>query len=125
MALIYIDRLIVKNQNFIANSHCIHRIILMSVMIAAKYYDDFYYNNENWAFVGGIPLTEINKLEIEYLFLLHFDLSIDPDKVRIYYYIILYYIYINIFIYISISHITSNMKHTKYIKSVIIYDNNN
>ena len=43
-------------------------------MLAAKYLDDFYYTNEFYARVGGIPLQDINKLE---LFIMEsFDFSI-------------------------------------------------
>jgi hypothetical protein len=37
-------------------------------MMAAKYYDDRYYNNEYYAKVGGISNNEINSLEREFLY---------------------------------------------------------
>ena len=48
-------------------------------MIAAKFFDDKYYNNEYYAKVGGINKAEINLLEIEFLFLLDFALHVSSE----------------------------------------------
>ena len=47
-------------------------------MMAAKYYDDRYYNNEYYAKVGGISNGEINLLEREFLHLINFRLYVSP-----------------------------------------------
>lgn len=47
-------------------------------MIAAKFFDDCYYNNEYYARVGGISNAEINVLEIELLNAINFNLYVDP-----------------------------------------------
>lgn len=46
--------------------------------MAAKYYDDRYYNNEYYAKVGGISNNEINSLEREFLHYLNFRLYVSP-----------------------------------------------
>jgi len=67
LALIYIDRLIQRN-NFLLTSLNIHRVIITSVMLAAKFFDDQYFNNAYYAKVGGVPGGEMNCLEVEFLF---------------------------------------------------------
>eukprot|EP00494_Astrolonche_serrata_P022670 UN22927 len=57
LALIYIDRLIQCNPAFLVNSLNVHRIIITSVMLAAKFFDDHYYNNAYYGKVGGVQNT--------------------------------------------------------------------
>lgn len=47
-------------------------------MLAAKFFDDRYYNNEYYSKVGGIQNKEINLLEIEFLNYINFNLYVDP-----------------------------------------------
>lgn len=72
------------HQDVVLNSNCIHRyklvlvywFIIVSIMVAIKYYDDEYYKNEYYAKVGGLSLKEINKLEMEFLDMLNYELFI-------------------------------------------------
>jgi len=78
LALIYIDRLMQKNRTFLVNSLNVHRLTIMAVMLGAKFYDDRYFNNAYFAKVGGVSLKEINVLEIEFLFMINFNLFVKP-----------------------------------------------
>ncbi len=49
LALVYIDRLIQSNPNFVVNSLNIHRLLITAIMLAAKFFDDQYYNNAYYA----------------------------------------------------------------------------
>lgn len=49
-------------------------------MVAAKYCDDFYYRNDFYAKVGGIPSEEMNQLELALLLALDFSLFIREDE---------------------------------------------
>lgn len=49
-------------------------------MIAAKFFDDHYYDNRHYSQVGGVPKEEMNLLELEFLFLLEFNLYVDPKE---------------------------------------------
>lgn len=73
---VYIDRLVHRQPDFPVISLNIHRLVLTSVMIAAKVLDDAHYNNAFYARVGGISNTELNRLEIDYLFRLGFRLKV-------------------------------------------------
>lgn len=79
IALIYIDRL-VKKRRIRVDRFNIHRLLITSVMIAAKFFDDQYYDNRHYSQVGGVPKEEMNVLELEFLFLLEFNLYVDPKE---------------------------------------------
>lgn len=78
LALIYVDRLI-QQSNFALTSLNVHRVIITSVMLAAKFFDDQYFNNKYYAKVGGVPCKEINSLEVEFLFLVNFSLHVTEE----------------------------------------------
>ena len=42
LALVYIDRIIQSNPTFVVNSLNIHRLLITSIMLAAKFFDDQY-----------------------------------------------------------------------------------
>lgn len=75
-AYIYIDRLVHRQPNFPVISLNIHRLLLTSVMIAAKMLDDAHYNNAFYARVGGVSIAELNRLEVDLLFRLDFRLKV-------------------------------------------------
>lgn len=50
-----------------------------SLVLASKMYDDDFYQNKYYAQVGGLGVQEFNELEVQFLFLLDFKLSVDPD----------------------------------------------
>jgi hypothetical protein len=76
LALIYIDRLIQRNPTFLITSLNAHRLFLTAIMTAAKFSNDFYFKNSFYAKVGGVSLEEMNSLELEFLFRIHFDLFV-------------------------------------------------
>jgi hypothetical protein len=49
-------------------------------MVASKFLDDFYYSNKHWAEIGGISTSELNGLELEFLFRIAFSCSIRELK---------------------------------------------
>ncbi len=51
-----------------------HRIIITSLLIAVKFINDHYYDNRFFAEVGGLSLEELNKLEVEFLYGIDFNL---------------------------------------------------
>eukprot|EP00949_MAST-11_sp_MAST-11-sp1_P000518 g518.t1 len=84
LALIYIDR-VIQRQQFLINSLNVHRMIITSVMMAAKFFDDHYFKNAFYAKVGGVPCHEMNSLEVEFLFLINFSLHVTPEVFCKYY----------------------------------------
>ncbi|XP_073525907.1 uncharacterized protein [Phyllobates terribilis] len=80
VAYVYLDRLAQRQPMVGAvDSLNIHRLLITSVLIAAKFMDDMYYNNAYYARIGGISTKEMNFLEVEFLFGLGFRLNISPS----------------------------------------------
>ncbi|XP_021722827.1 cyclin-U1-1-like [Chenopodium quinoa] len=73
---VYIDRLVHKHPELLVISLNVHRLLLTSVMIASKMLDDVQYNNAFYAKVGGVSNSELNRLELELLFLLNFEVTV-------------------------------------------------
>ncbi|XP_076942045.1 cyclin-P3-1-like, partial [Bidens hawaiensis] len=74
-AHIYIDRLI-QSQSIILTSLNVHRLLITSIMLAAKFIDDAFFNNTYYAKVGGITRAEMNRLELKFLFGIDFQLYV-------------------------------------------------
>lgn len=73
IALVYIDRIINLTPKFQLNYHTVHRILLVTLLVASKFHDDLYNSNEWFARVGGVTLEEINRLEILFINRLEFN----------------------------------------------------
>ncbi|KAM0052428.1 putative cyclin PHO80, Cyclin-like superfamily [Helianthus debilis subsp. tardiflorus] len=84
VAYVYLDRFTQQQPAILINSLNVHRLLITSVMIAAKFMDDIYYNNAYYAKVGGIGITEINFLEVDFLFGLGFQLNVNPTTFNTY-----------------------------------------
>lgn len=82
--LIYIDRLVCSGNINLTRLN-VHRLIITTIMVAAKFFDDFFYVNQFFGTVGGLKPSEINSLEVELLFLLEFNLYVSKEEYERYY----------------------------------------
>ena len=90
LSLISVSRIFysVEGQKWV-NALSIHRLFLTSVLCNGKFQDDSYWNNAYYARVGGVPLNEMARLEVEFLFLMKFELFVsDRTFYKFYYQII-------------------------------------
>jgi len=78
-AYILITRLLSYNKNFHLTSRNSHKVLLSSVVLAMKCYDDYAIDNKSFAKIGGIGIDCLNVLEMELADLLHFSLFIDEN----------------------------------------------
>lgn len=78
VALIYIDRLI-ETRNVILSTLNVHRVLITSVMLATKVFDDEFYKNAYYAKLGGVSTQEMNSLELEFLSLMNFDFFVTVE----------------------------------------------
>ncbi|KAL4361019.1 hypothetical protein GQ457_04G032860 [Hibiscus cannabinus] len=85
VAYVYLDRFSQRQPSLPINSFNVHRLLITSVMVAAKFLDDMYYNNAYYAKVGGINTMEMNLLEVDFLFGLGFKLHVTPNAFQAYY----------------------------------------
>ncbi|KAH9938714.1 cyclin-domain-containing protein [Fomitopsis serialis] len=83
-----------SNEVFLAKEACgktfpidmynIHRLIIAGVTVASKFFSDVFYTNSRYAKVGGLPLAELNQLELQFLLLNNFSLPISCEEMEYY-----------------------------------------
>uniref|UniRef100_A0A2P2L753 Cyclin-P3-1 isoform X1 n=2 Tax=Rhizophora mucronata TaxID=61149 RepID=A0A2P2L753_RHIMU len=76
IAQIYVDRFL-HQTNVHLTSLNVHRLLITSVLLAAKFNDDAFFNNAYYAKVGGISTAELNRLEMKFLFSIDFRLHVN------------------------------------------------
>ncbi|KAE8701915.1 Cyclin-U4-1 [Hibiscus syriacus] len=85
VAYVYLNRFAQRHPSLPIDSFNVHRLLITSVMVAAKFMDDLYYNNAYYAKVGGISTVEMNMLEVDFLFGLGFNLNVNLKTFQTYY----------------------------------------
>ncbi|XP_057971441.1 cyclin-U4-1-like [Malania oleifera] len=78
VAYVYLDRFVQRHPSLPITSFNVHRLLITSVLLSAKFMDDMYYNNAYYAKVGGISTGEMNLLEVDFLFGISFQLNVTP-----------------------------------------------
>lgn len=80
LALVYIERLLEKQQVYITKRH-IHRLILTSWVVASKFCEDGRYTNDVYSRIGGLKTDgSLNKLEVDFLCMIGFDLYVSQAE---------------------------------------------
>ncbi|KAG7439541.1 uncharacterized protein BT62DRAFT_983407 [Guyanagaster necrorhizus] len=77
LSLHYIFRLKDRNNGTPAQAGSEFRIAVAALMMANKFLDDNTYTNKTWSEVSGIELSEINRMEREFLMGVDFNLYVD------------------------------------------------
>lgn len=73
-----------SEQLFVMDSYNIHRLIILGITVSSKFFSDIFYKNLRYAKVGGLPLEELNYLELQFLLLLDFKLMISVEDLQNY-----------------------------------------
>ncbi|KAI8391285.1 cyclin-domain-containing protein [Radiomyces spectabilis] len=81
--LVYLDRMS-QSSRFRIDSYNIHRLIIIGVMVASKLFSDVFYTNTRYAKVGGLPVSELNTLEVEFLELNNYTLFVTVEELQYY-----------------------------------------
>lgn len=76
LAHIYMDRFLQQPDVHLTSLN-VHRLLITSVVVAAKFIDDAFFNNAYYAKVGGVNTVEMNRLELKFLFSLDFRLTVN------------------------------------------------
>nr|XP_051435199.1 cyclin-domain-containing protein [Gilbertella persicaria]KAI8080142.1 cyclin-domain-containing protein [Gilbertella persicaria] len=85
--LVYFDRMTQPSPHLTPlhiDSYNVHRLIITGLMISSKLYSDVFFTNTRYAKVGGLPVTELNALELEFLRMNNYNLFVDIDKLQKY-----------------------------------------
>ncbi|KAF2281018.1 cyclin-domain-containing protein [Westerdykella ornata] len=72
------------SQFFVVDSYNIHRLVIAGVTCASKFFSDVFYTNSRYAKVGGLPLVELNHLELQFLLLNDFRLAVPLEEMEAY-----------------------------------------
>lgn len=90
-AFVYVNRIVqvsrmlnIKKAEIELDECSVHRLVLVAVLIAAKFLEDVSVTNTYYASIGGISLQELNQLELTFLQIIEFDLSVDDLTWRTY-----------------------------------------
>ncbi|KAE8150756.1 cyclin-domain-containing protein [Aspergillus avenaceus] len=81
----YIDRLCALYPAFTVSSLTIHRFLIASATVASKGLSDSFWTNKTYARVGGISMTELALLELEFLFRVEWRIVPQPEVLEDYY----------------------------------------
>ncbi|KAI8094431.1 cyclin-domain-containing protein [Thamnidium elegans] len=87
--LVYFDRMTLPNPDLHLkplhiDSYNVHRLIITGLMISSKLYSDVFFTNTRYAKVGGLPVSELNALELEFLRLNNYSLFVTIDELQKY-----------------------------------------
>ncbi|WFD43477.1 cyclin-like protein interacting with PHO85 [Malassezia psittaci] len=71
-------------RGFAIDSYNIHRLIIAGITVASKFFSDVFYTNARYAKVGGLAVHELNQLELHFLLLTDFRLTIPISEIQQY-----------------------------------------
>jgi hypothetical protein len=60
----------------------VHKLVLVSCLVSSKFIDDVYVSNKIMAQFGGIPVKELNDLEMNFLATIGYDLYVPQDEYK-------------------------------------------
>eukprot|EP01106_Pelomyxa_sp_JSP_P013686 TRINITY_DN4172_c0_g1_i2.p1 TRINITY_DN4172_c0_g1~~TRINITY_DN4172_c0_g1_i2.p1 ORF type:complete len:251 (+),score=71.19 TRINITY_DN4172_c0_g1_i2:75-755(+) len=83
VALAYVDRAC-AGCAALASAAAAHRLFLAAVVVAHKFVEDEFYTNGHYARVGGVPASELARLELALLSATRCDLAVAPDVIEAY-----------------------------------------
>lgn len=81
----YIDRLCLLYPDFTINTLTVHRFLITAATVASKGLSDAFWNNATYARVGGIKITELGLLELDFLYRLDWKIVPNPEALVDYY----------------------------------------
>lgn len=88
VVLILIDRLcnsaFIQQRPVMLNSLTAHRIVLSTVLVCTKFYNDIYYSNSDIATISGVLLEELNLIEIHFLELIGYQVYVSTEELAHY-----------------------------------------
>jgi Cyclin len=81
----YADQLCSFYPAFTVTSLTAHRFLITAATVAAKGLSDSFWDNDTYAYVGGVSVLELGILELEFLFRVDWKVVPKPDTLVEYY----------------------------------------
>ncbi|GAA5805086.1 cyclin-domain-containing protein [Helicostylum pulchrum] len=83
--LVYFDRMsLTCIKQLRIDSFNIHRLIISAIMVASKFFSDVFFTNARYAKVGGLPVKELNLLEVEFLAMNNYNIYVSLEELQQY-----------------------------------------
>ncbi|KAJ4305241.1 hypothetical protein N0V90_000772 [Kalmusia sp. IMI 367209] len=82
LAMLYIYRLKVTNPSVVGKPGSEYRVLTIALMLANKFLDDNTYTNRTWAEVTGIPVQEVNVMEVDFLTNMRYSLMVSENVMQ-------------------------------------------
>jgi hypothetical protein len=79
LCLAYIHRFLVESPDFTLSVLNVHRLLLTSMVVAAKFLDDIHLHNSCYAKIGGVSMQELGILEVRFLKVIQWKLFLDGE----------------------------------------------
>mmetsp|Transcript_16134 Transcript_16134/g.18284 ORF Transcript_16134/g.18284 Transcript_16134/m.18284 type:complete len:227 (+) Transcript_16134:110-790(+) len=80
LSLVYLERVYRLHPGARISSKSVHKILLVSMLVAVKFVEDQPLSNNYWSKVGGINLKELNRLEAEFCNLIGFEFHVSQAE---------------------------------------------
>lgn len=80
LSLAYIHKFLAERADFTLSVLNVHRLLLTSMAVAAKFFDDIHISNACYAKIGGTSTQELNMLEMKLLEVIGWKLHIEPES---------------------------------------------
>ncbi|KAI7906713.1 cyclin-domain-containing protein [Cokeromyces recurvatus] len=83
--LVYFDRMSQqKDDPLRIDSFNIHRLLIAGIMVSSKFFSDVFFTNTRYAKVGGLPVKELNHLELEFFRMNNYDIYVSLEELQQY-----------------------------------------
>ncbi|OAD77905.1 cyclin, partial [Phycomyces blakesleeanus NRRL 1555(-)] len=87
--LVYFDRMskpnhLTNSPSLRLDSYNVHRLVITGIMISSKLFSDVFFTNSRYAKVGGLPVSELNTLELEFLQLNNYGMFVTIEELQYY-----------------------------------------
>ncbi|KAJ3202250.1 hypothetical protein HDU67_000682 [Dinochytrium kinnereticum] len=83
--LIYMDRVCTAQTRFTVSSLTVHRFLITAVTVASKAHLDVFFSNRVYAEVGGVGLGELNRMEMELVRMVEWEVLVTGERLQEYY----------------------------------------
>jgi len=77
---LYLERIKKEHPELELTPFNLQRLMLCACMVAAKVFDDVYYNNRHWAEIGELGVKETNDIELKFLSALDFNCHVKREE---------------------------------------------
>lgn len=84
LALIFLRRATKGSTSLVVCNRSVRRLLFATVMLAAKVHDDKSASNKYYAKVGGMPVAEVNKMELSMLQVLGWKTCVERSEYELY-----------------------------------------